>query len=89
MPKKVESIKPHGELHERTVNTTIDTIMNLLKDFLDEDIFPKDAQPLQLMIKPGTKELGIMCTSEQWDDTGNDSIKELPVSFNMKRIHKV
>lgn len=89
MPKQVEYINPHGTLYERSVYTTIDTLINLFKDFLDEAIFPKDAVPLQLMIKPGTKEIGIVCKSKDWKPTGNSEMQELPISFKLKRIHKV
>ena len=87
MEKKIEGIKPHGTLHERSVHTTIDTLVELFKDFLDESIFPRDAQPVQLMLKPGTKQLGILCTSKEWKNEGNSNIQEIPISFNIKRIY--
>ena len=89
MPKEISSIDPSGELYERSVHTTIDSLMEILKDFLDEELFPRDAIPLQLMVKPGTKQIGILCSSDVWKDTGNSEMQEIPISFTLKRIYKV
>ena len=89
MEKNIVGIKPHGTLYTRSVHTTIDTLIELFKDFLDEELFPKDAQPLRLMLKPGTKQIGILCTSEEWKDTGRSTMQEIPIKFELKRIHSV
>jgi len=89
MAKNIEGIKPEGTLTERSVHTTIDSLLAIFKDFLDADTFPRDAEIKQLMLKPGTKQLGFLCTSEEWEDTGNSALQELPISFKLKRIYKV
>jgi len=72
-------------MRERFVIVTIDTIVELLKDYCGQDI-PADAMPLRLLLRPEEKgRLAIELTSHEFKP---DS-PSLVVNFRSKRIHAV
>lgn len=74
---------------ERRVIITIDTLIELFKDFLPDEDIPDDIQPLKLYLKPGTRKVGILCCSKEWTDPPGGSLVELPISFELRRIYSV
>lgn len=70
----------------RRVILTIDTIMDLFKDYATEEDIPADAMPIKLLFKPTDQgRLAIEATSESWT-------KELPpiqLHFDLRKVYSV
>ena len=74
---------------ERRIIITIDTLIELFKDFLPTEDMPDDVQPLKLYLKPGTRKIGILCCSSKWKEAPSSALVELPVKFELRRIYTV
>lgn len=72
-------------MKERYVIVTIDTIVNLLKDYCGPDI-PTDTMPHRLLLRP--EEKGRLAIELVSDEFKPDS-PSLVVHFRNKRIHAV
>ena len=72
-------------MKERFVIVTIDTIVELFKDYCGEDI-PADAMPIRLLVRP--EEKGRLAIELVSDSFKPDS-PSLVVNFRNKRIHAV
>ena len=72
-------------MRERYVVVTIDTIVELLKDYCGEDI-PTDAMPLRLLLRP--EEKGRLAIELISDSFKPDS-PSLVVNFRNKRVFAV
>lgn len=74
-------------MHQRYIVLTIDTISELLKDYIaNEEDLPADAAPIRMLFRPDEKgKLAIEFQSEHIK-AGSPPIA---VTFNLKRIHAV
>lgn len=74
-------------MKQRTVIVTIDTIMELFKDYCGGDI-PRDCKPIKLLIHPTSRKLAIEVESNEWPSNLKNS-PEVGVKFVLKRFFGV
>jgi len=75
-------------MKQRYVVLTIDTIAELLKDYISNpDDIPPDAMPVKLMLKP--TEAGKLAIEFVSDHFNPQSLTPLTVKFDLKRIYSV
>lgn len=68
----------------RYIMLTIDTIAELIKDYVGADEIPDDAMPTMLMVKPTENgKLALELVSDHWDPAKLDP---LSVNFRIKRF---
>jgi len=71
---------------ERDIVVTIDTLMDLFRDYIGDNEIPMDARPIKLMFNPGERrKLAIMAESDEW----REGMGPLVVAFDIKRIYGV
>lgn len=71
---------------ERMLLTSIDTIMELFKDYCSQEDLPDDAMPITLLFNKNEK--GRFCIVAVSDDWQQD-LPPLEVKFDLKRIYSV
>ncbi len=70
----------------RYIILTIDTITELLKDYVGGEDIPSDAQPLKLMLNPSEKnKIAIVMDSDSW----KEGMAPLDVKFKIKRVYGI
>jgi hypothetical protein len=63
---------------------TIDTIAELLKDYVGGEDIPEDAMPIKLMLKPTEQgKLAIEMVSDTW----REGLDPLMINFKIKRVY--
>lgn len=71
---------------ERHIILTIDTIAELLKDYMGEEEMPTDAMPIKLLMNTGTPgKLALEFESPTW----KAGLPDLNVNFNIRRVYGV
>lgn len=73
-------------MRPRYIVLTIDTICELLKDYVGGEDIPQDAQPLKLMLNPQEQnKIAIVMDSDTW----KEGLPPLDVKFKIKRVFSV
>lgn len=71
-------------MKSRRILLTIDSVVEMLKDYCGQEDIPPDALPLKLMLNPKErKKLGVLVSSDTWDG----ELAPLLINFNIKRIY--
>lgn len=73
-------------MREKYVVTTIDTLAELFKDYMDPEDLPRTAQPMKLMIKPGE---GNKAAIEFFDLSWPEGLPPLQLHFDIRRNYGI
>lgn len=66
----------------RTVVTTIDTVLEIFKDYLGPENVPQDAKATRILWNPQTRRVRIVAESAEW----KAGLAPLQVRFDVKRV---
>lgn len=69
----------------RQVITTIDSVVELFKDYCGEEDVPVDTRAVKLLLNPGSKKIAILAESDSW---GTD-LSPLEMKFELRRFYGV
>lgn len=73
-------------MQSRRVLITIDTILELLKNYCGSEDIPTDATPLKLMVNPKERnKVALVAESAAWPQ----GAAPLQINFQIKRIYSV
>lgn len=69
----------------RTVVTTVNTLLEIFKDYLGPENVPEDARVVKILMHPQTRRVRLVAESEEW----SQGRPVLGVKFDLKRVFSV